>query len=258
MRDTRRAGQAERQQRYRTADRPKGLATARRAGCWIDRKTGTRWRYGRSVRNSAGAVVTYPPVRITPQAAEPALSLRAGPDPDRGSLAAKLTIRGIAARLARAPSTVSREIRRNGDLDGRCRPHHAEQDRGLRLEMLIACGRRGHQPGCCSVTKRVTTWMLWPPLSATAVGQTHPPDGALGGWLLCRDQSDRQLIGVGTSTKQSSAAALAGGCFTLGSSAGVEAVVILWCLQLPRVQRAVRGFDRTGRSVPRRARLWRI
>jgi hypothetical protein len=30
----------------------------------------------------------------------------------------------------------------------------------------------------------------------------------------------------------------------------------LWCLQLPRVQLALRGFDRTGRSAARRA-LWR-
>jgi hypothetical protein len=28
----------------------------------------------------------------------------------------------------------------------------------------------GRQPRCCSVTKRVTTWMMWPPLTATAVG----------------------------------------------------------------------------------------
>jgi transposase, IS30 family len=47
-------------------------------------------------------------------------------------LAAQLTIRGIAARLGRAPSTVSREIRRNSDLDGRYRPHRAEQAARLR------------------------------------------------------------------------------------------------------------------------------
>ena len=41
-------------------------------------------------------------------------------------LAAKMTVRGIAAGLGRAPSTISREIRRNSDPDGRYRPHHAE------------------------------------------------------------------------------------------------------------------------------------
>ena len=42
-------------------------------------------------------------------------------------LAAKMTVRGIAADMGRSPSTISREIRRNSDPDGRYRPHHAEQ-----------------------------------------------------------------------------------------------------------------------------------
>jgi len=37
-----------------------------------------------------------------------------------------MTVRGIAGRLGRSPSTISREIRRNSDPDGRYRPHHAE------------------------------------------------------------------------------------------------------------------------------------
>ena len=41
-------------------------------------------------------------------------------------LAAKMTVRGIAGEIGRSPSTVSREIRRNSDPDGRYRPHHAE------------------------------------------------------------------------------------------------------------------------------------
>ena len=50
----------------------------------IDRKTGNRWRYGRKVRNSAGALVIYPPVKIIEaEAAESAVPLRAGADPDR-------------------------------------------------------------------------------------------------------------------------------------------------------------------------------
>ena len=32
----------------------------------INRKTGNRWRYGRSVRNTVGELVHYPPVKITP------------------------------------------------------------------------------------------------------------------------------------------------------------------------------------------------
>jgi IS30 family transposase len=40
--------------------------------------------------------------------------------------AARTRLRGIAGQLGSAPSTVSREIRRNRDPDGRYRPHHAD------------------------------------------------------------------------------------------------------------------------------------
>jgi IS30 family transposase len=87
MRDRRRrAGgvQAEKQQRYvqLIAQGVNNSEACRLVG--IDRKTGNRWRYGRRVRNSAGAFVIYPPVKITEfKAAESAVSLRAGTDPDR-------------------------------------------------------------------------------------------------------------------------------------------------------------------------------
>ncbi len=93
----------------------------------IDRKTGNRWRYGRRVRNSAGALVIYPPVKITESKPR---SRRYLSEQDRiriaDLLAAKTTVRGIAEQLGRAPSTISREIRRNSNPDGRYRPHHAE------------------------------------------------------------------------------------------------------------------------------------
>ncbi|MGZ6575800.1 MAG: IS30 family transposase, partial [Solirubrobacteraceae bacterium] len=43
-----------------------------------------------------------------------------------------VTLREIAADLGRAPSTISREIRRNSDPDGRYRPYHAEHVARLR------------------------------------------------------------------------------------------------------------------------------
>ncbi|HEY2593276.1 MAG TPA: IS30 family transposase [Chloroflexota bacterium] len=99
----------------------------------INRKTGNRWRYGRSVRNSAGARVHYAPVKL---AVAKARSPRYLSEPERvliaDLLAAKTTIRAIAAELGRAPSTISREIRRNRDPDGRYRPHHAEPAARLR------------------------------------------------------------------------------------------------------------------------------
>jgi IS30 family transposase len=41
-------------------------------------------------------------------------------------LSTRTSLRAIAEQLGRAPSTISREIRRNRDPDGRYRPHHAD------------------------------------------------------------------------------------------------------------------------------------
>jgi IS30 family transposase len=136
MRDRRRRAsgvQAEKQQRYLQLI-AQGLNNSE-ACRWvgINRKTGNRWRYGRRVRNSAGALVIYPAVKA--KEARPR-SPRYLSEQERihiaDLLAAKVTVRGIAAELGRAPSTISREIRRNRDPDGRYRPHHAEHAAKLR------------------------------------------------------------------------------------------------------------------------------
>jgi IS30 family transposase len=119
--------QAEKQQRYGQliAQGISNSEACRLVG--IDRKTGNRWRYGRKVRNSAGALVIYPPMKI--EQARPR-SPRYLSEQERiriaDLLAARMSVRGIAAELGRAPSTISREIRRNRDSDGVYRPHHAE------------------------------------------------------------------------------------------------------------------------------------
>src|SRR6187200_269220 len=119
--------QAEKQRRYvQLIAHGLGNSEARRV-VGIDRKTGNRWRYGRKVRNSAGALVIYPPVEIiesrprSPRYLSELERIRIAE-----LLAAKMSVRGIAEELGRAPSTISREIRRNRDADGRYRPHHAE------------------------------------------------------------------------------------------------------------------------------------
>ncbi len=77
----------------------------------INRRTGTRWRYGRTIRNTAGEPVHYPPVRFTaPKPRHPRyLSLA-----ERTTIAdlqrAGVSVRGIAEELGRAASTVSREL----------------------------------------------------------------------------------------------------------------------------------------------------
>jgi IS30 family transposase len=130
MRDRRRkrAGvEVEKQQRYvqLIAQGVNNSEASRLVG--INRKTGNRWRYGRKVRNSAGAFVIYAPVKINETKPR---SPRYLSEQERiqiaDLLAATTSLRGIAEQLGRAPSTISREIGRNSDPDGRYRPHHAD------------------------------------------------------------------------------------------------------------------------------------
>jgi IS30 family transposase len=94
----------------------------------INRRTGTRWRYGRTILNTAGEAVHYPPVRLTaPKARHPRyLSLA-----ERTTIAdlhrTGISMRGIAEELGRAPSTVSRELHSNGDGRGRYLPATAQR-----------------------------------------------------------------------------------------------------------------------------------
>jgi Transposase and inactivated derivatives, IS30 family len=94
----------------------------------INRRTGTRWRYGRSVLNSGGEVLHYPPVTIEP---EKPRSCRYLSEQERVMIADRLaagnTVRAIAGELGRSPSTISRELRRNAGPDGRYRPHQAQR-----------------------------------------------------------------------------------------------------------------------------------
>src|SRR5919202_401642 len=79
----------------------------------VNRRTGTRWRRGRTVTNRAGQLLHYEPI-VNPRAA---ISARLLSEAERiiiaDSLLAGRTIRAIAAELGRSPSTVSREVRRN-------------------------------------------------------------------------------------------------------------------------------------------------
>ena len=154
--------QAEKQQQYvrLIAQGVNNAEACRIVG--INRKTGNRWRYGRSIRNSAGALVHYAPVKITH--AKPR-SPRYLSERERIVIAdlraAKVTVRGIAAQLGRSRSTISREIRRNSDSDGRYRPHHAEHAARLR-----GCKPRKRRVAIDVVLADVVAWLLakrWSP-----------------------------------------------------------------------------------------------
>lgn len=78
----------------------------------INRRTGKRWRHG---RQATGVTPGAPPVRRPLSPDQPSRYLR---ESDRIHIADRLrekaSIRQIAAELGRSPSTISREIRRNG------------------------------------------------------------------------------------------------------------------------------------------------
>ena len=100
----------------------------------INRRTGTRWRFGRSILNTAGESVQYPPVcSPTSKPRHPRyLSLA-----ERMTIAdlrrEKCTVREIAEEIGRSPSTVSRELRRNTDPSGRYMPRTADRIAAERL-----------------------------------------------------------------------------------------------------------------------------
>ena len=84
----------------------------------INRRTGTRWRFGRTIQDTAGQPVHYPPVSA-PRPPKPR-------HPRYLSPAERLTIADLrretrtlhetAAAIGRNTSTISRELRRNAEL----------------------------------------------------------------------------------------------------------------------------------------------
>jgi IS30 family transposase len=95
----------------------------------INRRTGTRWRFGRTILNTGGEPVHYPPVRIL-KSATPRhpryLSLE-----ERTTIAdlhrEQKTLREIAVAVGRHPSTISRELGRNSDAAGGYLPGTADR-----------------------------------------------------------------------------------------------------------------------------------
>jgi transposase, IS30 family len=97
----------------------------------INRRTGRRWRHGRSILSSSGRRLDYPPV-VTTGAVRREISPRYLSEDERVQIAdlrrAGAGVRAIAERLGRSPSTVSRELRRNRDpVSGGYRPFTAHK-----------------------------------------------------------------------------------------------------------------------------------
>ncbi|MGH3735626.1 MAG: IS30 family transposase [Micromonosporaceae bacterium] len=95
----------------------------------IARKTGTRWRLGRTITTRDGRRRHYPSVINGPSRE---ISPRYLSEEERVRVAdlrrAGHTVRAIAGELGRSPSTISRELRRNAEPDsGRYRPFAAQR-----------------------------------------------------------------------------------------------------------------------------------
>ena len=93
----------------------------------INRRTGTRWRYGRTILNRAGVPWIYLPIPTKPAVISP----RYLSEQERITLAdlrrTGRSIRSIATEMGRSPSTISRELRRNANAAGRYEPHGAHR-----------------------------------------------------------------------------------------------------------------------------------
>lgn len=101
-------------------------AAAARREVGISRSTSRNWRNGFKVYRDGVAVGFVPPIdRLTVSP----ISARFLSPQERIEIAdlhrAGLGVRAIAAELGRSPSTVSRELRRNGRKDGQYRPFEA-------------------------------------------------------------------------------------------------------------------------------------
>ncbi len=133
-------------------------------------RTGYRWRDGRSITLRTGEIRTYPAIT---RPARP-VSARFLSEAERVTIADGLlqqrSIRAIAAELGRAPSTVSREIRRNRDTGtGTFHPFRAQRQ---------AAGRR-LRPKTAEAGPRLRAAGLrrGPPRSALEPGADQPGPG---------------------------------------------------------------------------------
>jgi transposase, IS30 family len=96
----------------------------------INRRTGKRWRHGRTITSSSGQRLHYAPVVAGARKRE--ISARFLSEEERVRIAdlrrAGEGVRAIARELGRNPSTVSRELSRNVDANsGGYRPHTAQR-----------------------------------------------------------------------------------------------------------------------------------
>lgn len=130
----RRPQSAKRQQFLKLLARGWTLAAARRE-VGVSRATGHNWRNGHTVRLKDGTVHFVPP--LDPLTTK-VISSRFLAEAERIEIADRRhtgeTVRAIAAAIGRSPSTVSRELRRNGTRAGGYHPFEAHRVAALRRQ----------------------------------------------------------------------------------------------------------------------------
>jgi IS30 family transposase len=163
-------------QRYR-----RGFSTAERTELW------NRWQRGESLR-SIGRVFGKPSSSIYFQLAPHggirppprrrsrlALSLSEREEISRG-IVAQRSIRSMASLLGRAPSTVSREVRRNGGYD-RYRAGLADEQAWVRACRPKRCKLARHPSLCREVARKLR--LDWSPEQIAGwLKRAHPGDGS--------------------------------------------------------------------------------
>src|SRR5680860_1091963 len=150
----------------------------------VNRRTGTRWRYGRTVTSSTGLELHYPPMAITRTTS---VSARFLSEDERVLIAdrvrAGVSLRAIGRELGRPASTVSREVRRNRDEAGRYRPFTANR---MALRRLVRPKQR--RLACDRVLRsKVQGWLnqRWSPEQIAHTLRTEYPDNA--SWHLVHE-----------------------------------------------------------------------
>jgi DNA-binding NarL/FixJ family response regulator len=149
----------------------------------VHRRTGSRWRYGRTVVSERGAVYDYAPVALLPDPTP--VSDRYLSEEERVVIAdglnANTTMTDIASALGRSTSTVSREVKRNSDpATGKYRPSQAQRRETRVLVAAVASGESERLVAGLAETQYEVVWAESIDEFFTLAAENQPDIVALG------------------------------------------------------------------------------
>ncbi len=195
----------------------------------INRRTGTRWRYGRDIPATGGRTLRYPPVITTNRTTS--ISARYLSEDERIAISdlrrTGSTVRAIAAELSRSPSTISRELRRNADPVGRYRPSDAHRSAAQRRSRHRV--RRVDQDEALRVRVQQLLALRWSPEQvsrALSVEYTDNPARQLVTESIYQALYDRAVASCATA---SACRYAPDGAAAVHTNARMLAAVGIWC-----------------------------